>query len=776
MEQYGIGQAVRRSEDVRFLTGKGRYIDDIALDGMAHGLVVRSPHAHARIEGIDTGAAARAPGVLAVLTAADWKADGLGDIPSRTVSKGLDGSPAPVPPRPGLVGDRVRFVGDAVAFVVAGSVAAAKDAAELIEIDYAPLPAVTDVRRATEPGAPAVWDHLPGNVCIDYEAGDEAAVDAAFAAAAHVTSLDLVNNRVTAVPIEPRGAIGRYDGEAGRFTLIASSQNVHANRNQIAKEIFGVEPENVRMVAYDVGGGFGGKNSLYPEFAFVLFAARRLGRPVKWVNDRTESFVSDTHGRDQHSRVELALDEDGRFLALRVTSAGAVGAYVSSVGPFTPTGGTARTQGGTYDIPAIFFRAKAVFTNTVPTDPYRGAGRPEATYQIERVIDVAAAELGLDPVELRRRNLIRDDAIPYRTAMDQDLDSGAFETVFEQALGLAGLEGFPGRAAAARAAGLRRGIGVSMYLGITGGGPKEYASLTFAEDGGVNIAVGSQSIGTGHETVMPQIVADRLGIPFESIGYRDADTDLTPIGGGHGGSRVLSMGGGAVSIAADRVLDKAKTIAAHLLEAAEADVAFADGGFSIVGTDRSVAMADVIAASFDPARLPDGTGLDTEVTYTREDVTYPNGCHVAEVEVDPETGKVRLVDYTIVDDFGRIINPLTTDGQVMGGTVQGIGQALMEAVVFEDGSGQMVSGSLMDYCVPRADDVPNFRIAYFEGAPTTRNPLGVKGAGEAGTVGAPPAVVNAVVDALKEFGVRHIDMPLTPLRVWQAINESGSAS
>ncbi|MFQ6016749.1 MAG: xanthine dehydrogenase family protein molybdopterin-binding subunit [Kiloniellaceae bacterium] len=772
MGNFGICQAVRRNEDLRFLTGAGRYVGDIKLAGMACGLVLRSPHAHARVNRIDTRAAAAVPGVLALFTGADWQAEGLGDIPTRTSAKNRDGSPIPVPPRPALVTERVRFVGDAVAFVVAETMEAAKDAAELIDVDYEPLPAVTRAEDALEPGAPLVWDQVPGNLCVDFEAGDEAAVDAALARADHVVALDLANNRVTAVPIETRGAIGQYHRGNDSFTLITSAQNIHANRDQIAEHIFRVPRGKLRHIAYDVGGGFGAKNSLYPEYALVLFAARRLGRPVKWINDRGESFISDTHGRDQQSRVELALDSLGRFLALKVTSVGNTGAYVASTGPFTPTGGTARTQGGPYRIPALFFRAKAVFTNTVPTDPYRGAGRPEATYQIERAIDVAARELAMDPVELRRRNLIRTEDLPFRTGMGLEIDSGAFEAVLNRTLERADWHGFPRRAAAARADGRLRGIGVALYLGLTGGRREDCAALSFARDGSITVAVGSESAGTGHETTLPQIVADRLGVPIERIRHRQADTDLTPAGAGHGGSHGLEVAGSAVSVAAEKVIEKAKSIAGHMLEAAVADLAFAGGRFAILGTDRSVGMSDVIAASFDPERLPEGMrpGLDVEVTHKMANVTYPNGCHVAEVEVDPDTGLVRLVDHTVVHDFGTVLNPLVADGQVMGATAQGIGQALLENVVYAEDSGQVLTGSLMDYGLPRADDLPAFRTDFYDGAPTLRNPLGVKGAGEAGCGGAPPAVVSAVVDALQDFGVRHIDMPLTPERVWQAIH------
>ncbi len=777
MEKYGIGQAVRRKEDVRFLTGSGRYIDDITLENMAHAIVLRSPHAHARITRIDTAAAVAAPGVLAVYTGQDWKSSGLGDLPTRTRAKHKDGSPVIAPPRPALVEDRVRFVGDAVAFVVAEAPEAAKDAAELIEIDYEALPAVTDAEKALEPSAPLVWDHMTSNLCVDFEAGDRAAVDTAFARADRVISADLLNSRVIAAAIEPRGAIGQYEPQRQKFTLISNAQNIHSNRNQLAEKIFHVPAEKVRHVAYDVGGGFGGKNALYPEYALVLFAAQRLGRPVKWIADRGESFAADNHGRAQVGRVELALDADGQFLALRVSTAGNIGAYVASTGPFTPTAGTVRTQGGLYRIPAVHFEAKAVFTHTAPIDPYRGAGRPEATYHIERVIDLAAMELGMDPAELRRRNLIRRTDLPYKTAVGLEIDSGDFEHMLDRTLELARWNSFPERAAAARASGWRRGIGVATYLGLTGGMRQEYAALRFERNGDVTVAVGGESVGTGHETVLPQIIADRLGVPFAQVRHVQADTDATPIGSGHGGSHGLELIGSAVAAAADKVIEKGKQIAGHLLEAAAADIRFADGAFTIAGTDRSVSMTEVIAASFDPAQRTPGAeeDLDSELTYEDAQLSCPAGCHVAEVEVDPDTGAVIVVDYTVVSDFGTIINPMTVDGQVMGATAQGIGQALMEDIVYEEDSGQLLTGSFMDYRLPRADDLPAFKTAYDEDAPTTRNPLGVKGAGEAGSGGAPPAIVAAVVDALKEYGVRHIDMPITPLKVWEALSRARSA-
>jgi carbon-monoxide dehydrogenase large subunit len=774
MEKYGIGQAVRRKEDVRFLTGHGRYIDDIELENMAHAVVVRSPHAHAHVTGIDTSAATAMPGVLAVYTGTDWQAAGLGGIPTRTRAQNRDGSPLTAPPRPSLIADRARFVGDAVAFIVAESIEAAQDAAELIEIDYEPLPAVVDPQAALSPDAPLVWEHLQSNLCVDFEAGDKAAVDAAFARADQIVTLDPVNNRVIAAALETRGAIGQFDPQQDKFTLISNAQNIHSNRNQLADKVFKIPAAQLRHVAYDVGGGFGGRNGLYPEYALVLFAAQRLGRAVKWISERSEGFAADNHGRAQKSHVELAFNADGQFLALRVSTVGNIGAYMASVGPFTPTAGTVRTQGGLYRIPAIHFEAKAVYTHTSPIDPYRGAGRPEATYQIERAIDLAAMELGMDPAELRRRNLIRRTELPYKTGVGLEIDSGDFEYLLDRALELARWRSFPERAAAARAAGRRRGIGVATYLGLTGGMRQEYAALRFERNGNVTVAVGGESVGTGHETTLPQIVADRLGLPLERIHHRQADTDVTPLGSGHGGSHGLELIGSAVAAAADKVIEKGKQIASHLLEAAIADISFANGVFSIAGTDRRLSIDEVITASLDPSRLPDDmeAGLDADVTYENQPLSCPTGCHVAEVEVDPDTGEVTVIDYTVVNDFGTIINPMITEGQVMGATAQGIGQALLEDIYYEEESGQLLTGSFMDYCLPRADDLPDFRTDYYEGAVTDRNPLGVKGAGEAGCGGAPPVIVSAVIDALKEYGVRHLDMPLTPLRVWQALADA----
>ncbi|HEY5700709.1 MAG TPA: xanthine dehydrogenase family protein molybdopterin-binding subunit [Gammaproteobacteria bacterium] len=777
MENYGVGQPVRRREDQRFLTGQGKFIDDINLHNQAHGCVMRSTYAHAEVRSIDTSAAKESPGVIAVLTGADWMEDKLGFIPTRTPAKNSSGAPVPVPKRPGLATDRVRFAGEGIAFVVAESAQAARDAAELIEVNYAPLDVLINATEAVASGAPLIWSDIPENVCIAFEAGDAAAVDAAFASAAHITRMMLDNQRVTAAPIETRGAIGDYDESSGRMTLICSSQNIHSNRKQLAEDVFGVDVDQLRSVAYDVGGGFGVKNSLYPEYALVLWAARRLGRPVKWINDRGESFLTDSHGRDQQSEVALALDADGHFLALKVKSVGGFGPYLLSTGPFTQTGGTARTQGGAYRIPAIHFSARAAFTNNASTDPYRGAGRPEATYQTERVIDLAARELGMDPLALREKNLLKKQELPYKTGVGTEIECGDFPTVLARALKAADHAGFEKRKSESLAQGKRRGIGYCCYLECSGGPPKEHASLQF--DAGaqrVRLAVGSQSTGTGHETTLSQLVAAALGIDIESVDYVQADTDATPIGGGHGGSRVLEMGGSATTMVVERVIEKARQIAAHLLETADADIEFQAGRFTVVGTDRSVSLWDVAAAAEDASQLPAGVepGLDDKLDFERQGITFPNGCHVAEAEVDPETGKVELVAYTVVDDFGTIVNPLTAAGQVMGGTAQGIGQALLEKIVYEPESGQLLSGSFMDYALPRADDIPPLNVAFFEDAPTSHNPLGVKGSGEAGCCGSLAAVVNAVTDALSDLGVRHIDMPLTPERVWRALCDARS--
>ena len=775
MEKYGIGQPVRRKEDVRFLTGAGTYVDDIARENLAHAVVLRSPYAHAKILSIDTSEAQTMPGVLTIVTPDEWMGEDFQPIPSKSaVNTKIDGSPMNQPPRHCLAIGRVRYVGEAVALIVAESAEQAQDAAEAVDVDYEELDAVTDQLKAMEPGAPQVWDDIEGNFCLDFELGDKEGTEKAFETADHVVKLELRNQRVTAAPIETRGAIASYDADTGTYFLQNATQNVHANRATFA-DTLKISHDDLHHVAPDVGGGFGAKNSGYPEPPLLLYAARKLGRTVKWISDRNESFAADTHGRDQATTVELALDKDGIFLGLRTKTVGNIGAYCWTIGPFTPSGGSARTQGGPYLFPAMHYSAIAVFTNTMPLDPYRGAGRPEGSFQIERIVEVAARKLGVDPVELRRKNLMAADTLPRKTPMGLDVDSGNFPEVFERTLAMSDRGGFAKRVKESESKGMRRGFAIAPYLECTGGSPKEFAGVKFGKDGMLELRVGSQSTGMGQETSLPQILGAKLGIDIGKISYLQGDTDATPIGGGHGGSRNMEVGGSAVLQAADEVIVKATQIAAHLLNSNTDDMTFEQGTFSDVKTEQSVSMEDVIAASHEQSRLPDGMAsgdLDTDTIYEREIISCPNGCHSAEVEVDPETGVIHVEHMWVVDDFGTIINPLLADGQVMGGIAQGLGQALMEEILYDEDSGQLVTGSLMDYALPRADSMPRMEMAFYEDAPTAKNPLGVKGAGEAGCCGAPPAIVNAVLDALKGEGVRHIEMPLTSQKVWRAITEA----
>jgi carbon-monoxide dehydrogenase large subunit len=773
-----FGKSQVRIEDQRLLTGRGTYIDDINIANQAYAVLLRSPYAHARITRLDASAARSAPGVLLTLTGSEWVAAGHGAIPCRSpVRTNIDGTPFKEPKRHCLAVDTVRQVGEPIVFVVAETYANARRAVELIEIDFESLTPITNLRAALQEGAPQLWPVAPSNRCVDYELGNRAAVEAAFACADNVVRLTVINNRVTAAALEPRGVVASYDASSGTYTLWNSSQNIHMNRDIIAGTILKIKPDRLRHVAPDVGGGFGGKNSVYPEPALALYAAKRLGRPVKWIADRGEAFLSDTHGRDQVSDVSLALDKSGRFMALRVETIGNLGACCGTMGPFTPTLGTARTQGGPYAIPAMYYAAKAVFTNTSQTDPYRGAGRPEASFQIERIIEYAARTLGLDRIELRRMNLIQSITLPMTSPMGLTIDSGNFLAVFERALTLADYAGFAARAAAARVVGLRRGFAIAPYLECTGGVAKEEARVRFEADGIVHLSVGSHSTGMGHETSMSQVLSQRLGFDIERIKFTQADTAATATGGGHGGSRSLEVGGNAVLKAANEIISKARAIAAHLLNSRAEDLTFADGVLRDIETGQTLSILEVAAAASDHSRLPSGMaagGLDTTVVFEREAITIPNGAHAAEVEVDPETGVVRVVGYWAVDDFGNVVNPMLADGQVMGGVAQGLGQALLEEIVHDPETGQLLTGSLMDYALPRADHMPGMVIEYYAGAPTARNSLGVKGAGEAGCCGAPPAIVNAVLDALSEYGVLHLDMPLTPEKVWRAIESSAT--
>jgi carbon-monoxide dehydrogenase large subunit len=770
-----IGQSFRRQEDFRFLTGQGRYIDDINLDGQAYAVVLRSPEAHADINGIDTEDAMAIDGILAIITGEDWKAEGYGTIPTKSgVRKFIDGSDLKEPPHHPIAIDRVRYVGQPVALIVGETREACIEALELVEVDYNSLPSVTDQVEAIKEGAPQIWDIAPNNICLDFELGDEEAQKAAFEKADRVITLELVNNRVTAVPIEPRGALADFDPTTGKYTLWNSSQNIHANRDTIADVVLKIGKENLHHIAPDVGGGFGAKNGVYQEPILILHAAKVLQRPIKWVNDRSESFISDTHGRDQVTTVQLALDNDGTFRALRTETVGNIGAFCATVGPFTPTGGSSRTQGGPYRFDAMYYTAIAPFTNTTPLDPYRGAGRPEGSYQMDRIIDYAAAEMGMDPIELRRKNLIPPEDLPMKSPMGLDIDCGDFPEVYKQTIRLSDREGFAARKAASESSGMKRGFGISMYLECTGGGPKEEAKVTFREEGKAELSVGSSSTGMGHETAFPQLLAGHLGLDIDDVVFRQADTDATSIGGGHGGSRGMEVGGSAVLQTSREIVEVAKKIAAHKFEVGTDQVQFDEGHFHVPGTNHTMSMREAIDAQNDPDQLPDDLSpgcLNISSVFERAIISIPNGGHAAEVEVDPETGSIKVDGYWVVDDFGTIINPLLANGQVMGGVAQGIGQALMENVVYDE-NGQLLSGSLMDYALPRADDIPNMAIEYYEDAPTQKNLLGVKGAGEAGCVGAPPAIVNAVCDALKEFGVHHIDMPLTPETVWRAIQSA----
>jgi carbon-monoxide dehydrogenase large subunit len=776
MTQFGIGQPVRRVEDRRFITGHGRYLDDIVRPRPACAMFLRSPHAHARIRALDTAAAAAMPGVLAVLTGADLAADGIGTLPCVSALTNRDNTPAAMPQRPAIVGERVRHVGDTVAMVVAETAALARDAAEQIAVDYETLPAVADTRGALQPGAPQVWDEAAGNLSFDWEVGDAAAVGRAAAQARHRVSLTLVNNRVVVNSMEPRGAIGEYDAGEGCYTLWSSTQGSHFVRNLLAEHIFHIPENRIRVVTPDVGGGFGMKLFLYPEHVLVLWAAKRVGRAVKWVPDRAESFVTDTQGRDNVTRLDLALDDELKFLGLSVEITANMGAYLSNFAPEIPTFSGAVMHSGVYAIPAIHVAVKGVFTHTTPVDAYRGAGRPEAAYALERLIDAAARQLGVPAAELRRRNLIAPAAMPYATALGLVYDSGDFARNLDQALALADVAGFAARRQAAQARGRYRGLGHAVYIEQSGFPPDEFAELRFDPSGTLTILMGSQSSGQGHQTAYAQLAAERLGLDLDRIRVVQGDTEAIAFGRGTGGSRSIPVGGGALFHAADKLIEKGKKIAAHLLEAAEADIAFADGTFAIAGTDRSIALDAVARAAFNPAQLPSGLepGFAESGHFTPPAPTFPNGVHVCEVEIDPETGMVHIERYLVVDDFGVVINPLLLAGQVNGGIAQGIGQAMLERTVFDHASGQLVSGTLLDYALPRADDLPALEFAY-NIVPCRTNPLGVKGAGEAGAIGSPPALINAIVDALAPLGIAHVDMPATPETLWRAIRAATPA-
>ncbi len=761
MVRSGIGDAPKRREDVRFLKGSGRYLDDLAFAGLTHAVVLRSPHAHALIERINAKAARAMPGVVAVLTAADAQADGLQPLRPTAETNVHTGERFAFAPQPLLAADKVRYAGEPVALVVADSRNQALDAAEAVSVDYAGLPAVITPAAARAPDAPQLVAEAPGNLCFDWRTGDSGAVEMAFAAAAHVVELSLDNHRIVTSPIEPRGVVGMWDPEHGRYTAYVSSQSIHATRDNTARAL-GVAPAAVRFVAPDVGGGFGAKNFIYPEHVLMLWAARRVGRPVKWIATRSDVFLADHQARDQSAEAALALDAQGRFLALRVDSTANAGAYLVSAGG-VQTFQYAHLPGTVYRIPAVALRVVGVLTNTAPVGVTRGPGFAEAVNIIERLIDRAAQQGGFDRAELRRKNLVPAAAMPMTNAVGSTVDSGAFPETFDRALDRANVAGFAGRRAQSEARGLLRGLGFAYHIKATGGAPSENVEIRFEADGTLSLITGTQTIGQGHETTFPQIVAERLGVPNERVRLIQGDTDLIAAGGGHGSSRATYMGGTAIWRAADEIIAKGTRIAAEALEAAEADIRFEGGDFVVAGTDRRIGLVEIAAIGRDK-----GMPLDTYHYWTREWMTYPNGTHVAEVEVDRETGRVTIARYTAVDDYGVLVNPMVAAGQAHGAIAQGVGQALFEHAVYDPGSGQLVAGSLMDYALPRADDLPSWDIG-FNPTRCTTNPLGVKGCGEAGAVAAFPAVANAILDALARWGVIELAGPATPSRIWQSI-------
>jgi carbon-monoxide dehydrogenase large subunit len=789
MSHDGIGASVRRKEDFRFLTGRGTYVDDINRPGQLYAHILRSPHPHAEIRRLNTAKAAKAPGVVAVFTGADMAEDKIGGLPCGWGIKNKDGSPMKEPPHAPLASDRVRHVGDPVAVVIAETRAAARDAAELIDVEYKELPALASVTEATKKGAAAIWDQAPGNLCYDWQIGEKDKVEAAFAKAHKIAKLDLVNNRLIPNAMEPRAALGDFDPATGDYTLYTTSQNPHVIRLLMGAFVLHLPESKLRVVAPDVGGGFGSKIYHYAEEAIVTWASAKVKRPIKWTADRSESFMSDAHGRDHVTHAEMALDKDGKFLALRVSTLANMGAYLSTFAPAVPTYLYATLLAGVYTTPAIYCEVKAVFTNTVPVDAYRGAGRPEATYLLERLVDIAALEMKMDRVEIRRRNFIPADAFPYQTPVALQYDSGDYQSTLAEALKAADWAGFATRKAEAAKRGKLRGIGVSTYLEACGIAPSnvagalgaraglyEVANVRVHPTGTVSVFTGTHSHGQGHETTFAQLVTERFGIPNENVEIVHGDTNKIPFGMGTYGSRSLAVGGTALVKAMDKIVTKGKKIAAHLLEAAEADIEFKDGKFSVAGTDKSKTFGEIALTAYVPHNYPLDVlepGLDETAFYDPKNFTFPGGCHIAEVEIDPDTGTTQLINFTACDDVGRVINPMIVEGQVQGGVAQGIGQALLETCVY-DARGQLLSGSMNDYCIPRADDLPQVSVATHTTL-CTHNPLGVKGCGEVGSIGSPPAIINSIVDALSDYGIRHIEMPATAQRVWQTIQSAKTA-
>jgi carbon-monoxide dehydrogenase large subunit len=775
LEKFAVGQPVPRKEDPKLLRGEGRYSDDINLPGQVYAVIVRSRVAHGRLLGIDTEAARTMPGVLGVYTGADLASAGYNRMPTGgVVFKNRDGSPMQQPMQLPLTTDKVRFVGDPIAFVVAETIKQAKDAAEAVLPDIDALPAVTTARAADAPDAPLVHDEVPGNLVLDFHYGDTEAVAAAFARAAHVTKLPIRNSRVVVSPMEPRSAIGEYDPAKDHWTLRLGCQGVFGMRNLI-RNVLNVPVEKVRVLTGNVGGSFGMKASCYPEYVCLLHAARALGRPVKWTDERSDSFLSDSHGRDHDMTPSIALDAEGKILALRVEGYGNLGAYQSNATAQPPTMNAVRNSIGVYRTPAQEVNTRVMFTNTTPVGPYRGAGRPEGNYYIERLLDTAAAELGIDRVEIRRRNHIRPEEMPFKTPAGTEYDSGDFPTVLDKALALADWDNFPQRKIESRRRGRLRGRGIGQYLEVTAPPQNEMGGIRFEPDGTVTIITGTLDYGQGHASPFAQVLTTRLGIPFDKINLLQGDSDQLIAGGGTGGSKSIMASGAAIIEAGEQVIENGRQIAAHALEAAVADIEFSQGRFTIAGTDRAIGIMELAEQLREGLKLPEGVPntLDVRHIHKSAPAAYPNGCHVCEVEVDPDTGEVDVVRYSMVNDFGVVINPLLVEGQAHGGIVQGIGQALRESVRYDE-DGQLMTGSYMDYALPRADNAPSFAYGSHP-VPAKTNLLGAKGCGEAGCAGALPSVMNALVDALSEFGIRHIDMPATPLRVWEAIQQARSS-
>jgi aerobic carbon-monoxide dehydrogenase large subunit len=769
-QKYGVGQPVRRKEDDTLVRGKGLYTDDFNLPKQAFAWIVRSNHAHGIIKGIDTAAAKGMPGVLGVWTGTDLASSGYAPFVCGMPLKNRDGTLVLQTNRPALPTDKVRYVGDPIAFVVAETAAQARDAAEAVEMDIEPLPAVTNAEEATQPGAPLLYEHIPNNVALDYHYGDTAKIDAAFASAAHVTKLDIVNTRVAVVSMEPRVALGSFDETTERFTIQVPTQGVSGNKTMLAR-LMNVPPEKVRILTANVGGSFGMKNINYPEYICILHAAKALGRPVKWLDERSTSFLSDSQGRDQQIHAELALDAEGKFLAVRLSGYGNLGAYITGVSPGPLSLNTGKNLASVYRTPLLSVDIKTVLTNMTLMGAYRGAGRPEANYFMERLIDTAADEMGIDRLALRKRNFIKSNQMPFPAASGVTYDSGDFAAVFQKALEISDHANFSKRKRDSRKQGKLRGIAVGSYLEVTAPPSGELGKITFDADGGVTLTTGTLDYGQGHATPFAQVLSSQLGVPFDKVRLEQNDSDLVRFGNGTGGSRSITATGQAIVEASALVIAKGKQAASHLLEAAEGDIEFAGGRFTIAGTDRAIDIME-LASRMRESKLPDGApaSLDVDHNSNATESSFPNGCHVAEVEVDPETGVVQVVGYTGVNDFGTVVNPMIVAGQLHGGVAQGIGQVLMEHVRYDE-HGQPITGSFMDYAMPRASDIPTMAVGDHP-VPAKTNPLGTKGCGEAGCAGSLSSVVNAVIDALSEYGIKHLDMPLTSEKVWRAIQDA----